>query len=273
MAQLKYTKVLACGTVAAVAGLSLATVYLYKRRGAKRAEQKKAAAKALALEDGKQGKSKKKQDSTPDACKDCRKEDKDSVQEKEPSSLDNQIVNEEPVQNMSADQNCNTGYGAKMVVEEPFVQGSTSSLKSAPPSAARPDPIVEDPCIIATSVSSTESAPLPIHAEDPCVIATSVSTTESTPPLLQNGAGDAPRQQVVEEPIVQAASTPLQNGVGMTNGHGDEQVQATNGVVDSPFQVEGQQPLSFDWASSVEAAEKGVVGASLASPTCSTHNG
>ncbi|XP_072033790.1 uncharacterized protein [Amphiura filiformis] len=259
MAQLKYTKVVACGTVAAVAGLSLATIYLYKRRGARKAEQKKvAAAKALAAD-------KKKNDTSPEACNDCRKDGSNksgSVNATEKDFVSSQNVASEEALHISSstNQNCNTGNSAndkpKMVVEEPCIQTSTATFEMAPPAAPRPDPITEDPCVIATSVSSTESAPLP---------------------LFVDGAGDSSRY--VEEPIVQAVSTPLENGyrddVGMTNGCGDGQVGEVvcNDVVGSPFQIEGQQPLSFDWASSVEAAEKVPVVTSLASPTCSTHNG
>ena len=261
MAQLKYTKVVACGTVAAVAGLSLAGIYLYKRRGSKKADQKKSAtAKALTSED-KQSR-RKRNNSVPEACNDCRKEENNPSVESEDTdekvSVEIPEIVEKTVEsNLAAtNENCNTGNSAntsepKMVVEEPCIQVATSatSLETAPPpNLPRPDLI----------------------AEDPCIVASSVSTTETTPPSIIGGVGPAGDQGLVVEEACMQTSTPV-----LQNGYGDSAMNGvTNGVeAESPFQVDGQQPLSFDWASSVEAAEKGVTVGSLASPTCSTHNG
>ena len=259
MAQLKYTKVVACGTVAAVAGLSLAGIYLYKRRGSKKADQKKSATvKALTSED-KQSR-RKRNNSGPEACNDCKKEETNPSIKSEDNDekLSAEIVEKTVESSLAAtNENCNTGNSAnttsepEMVVEEPCIQVATSSLETAPPSS----PNLPRPDLI---------------AEDPCIVASSVPTTETTPPSIIGGVGPAgDRRLVVEEACMQTSTPMLQNGYGdgVMNG-------VTNGVeAESPFQVDGQQPLSFDWASSVEAAEKGVTVASLASPTCSTHNG
>ena len=230
MAQLRYTKFVACGTVAAAAGLGLVGIYLYKRKSAaRRADQKKAAAaKALASED-KQNRN-KKSNKGGDACGDCKNDAKTS---------EAGVAREESSDSLSFD--CQMESMDNVLVEEPLLQQvSAATSEAAPPNI--PVEVVEELCAMTRDISLTEIAP---------------------PPLL-HGEG-----AVVEEQCIQAADVSSTQTM-MVNGFGDattDDATATNGVrekCDSPFTIDGQEPSNFDWASSIEAAEK-----SVESPTCS----
>lgn len=232
MAQLRYTKFVACGTVAAAAGLGLVGIYLYKRKSAaRRADQKKAAAaKALASED-KQNRN-KKSNKGGDACGDCKKDAKTS---------EAGVALEESSDSLSFD--CQMESMDNVLVEETFLQQVSAATSEATPNI--PVEVVEELCAMTRDISLTEIAP---------------------PPLL-HGEGAVVEEQCIQAADVSSTQTMMVNGFGDASTDVNGDAIATNGVrekCDSPFTIDGQEPSNFDWASSIEAAEK-----SVESPTCS----